>query len=349
MYTDIKDAAFQIMVLDLRYDWMRRLEHIYSVAQFDYLSLASRLLEFQYKKNLPPTAIPDAPTRLALVRDYSELGIVLVGKMLEPRCILDTKLPADAQYEALCEILRHQFHYIVRKECVPQIVAIRGVALEDGRWNQTLEAKAFATSEFGHRLHFSADKPNYADALMAVIWREDGEYHVETYPGVVNPNAIWPEGTAHLCCGQYRFKVGRHRTFDPDHIEAVQRLREIWPNEWIYSETPESIQYIALEGTSSIEVVRSHCDFLDISPDDILAAETAIAHRDPRFVDAQKIKINIHTCAWEHASSLGCQNILPQYYTDFMHTLVRLSERQRETMGFALDIPYSLIDASCIP
>ena len=66
-------------------------------------------------------------------------------------------------------------------------------------------------------------------------------------------------------------------------------------------------------------------------------------------MDAYKIKINIHTCAFNHASSLGCQNILPQYYTDFIQTLERLANRQRETMGFALDIMYSLIDASCIP
>ena len=349
MYTDIKDAAFQIQVIDLRYDWMRRLEHIFSVAQFDYVTLASRLLEFQYKNNLPPTAIPDARTRLALVRDYSELGIVLVGRHLEPRCILDTTLSADAQYEDLCEILRLQFHCVVRRECTPQIVAIRGVALEDGRWNQTPSAREFAVSEYGHRLHFSADKPDYADAVMAVMWREDGVYHVETYPGVVNPNSIWPEGTAHLCCGQYRFRLGRHRTFDPDHIAAIQHLRQNWPQEWVYSETPESIQYIALEGSSPIEVVRSHLDSLDISPEDLSTAEEAIARRDPRFVDEHRIKINIHTCALEHASSLGCQNILPQVYTSFIQTLVRLSERQRETMGFALDIPYSLIDASSIP
>ncbi len=349
MYTDIKDAAFQIQVLDLRYDWMRRLEHIFSVAQFDYVTLSSRLLEFQYKKNLPPTAIPDACTRLALVRDYPELGIVLVGKNLDPRCILDTTLSADAQHEALCAILRSQFHYVVRRECVPQIVAIRGVAFDNGCWHQTSEAKSFDASEYGHRLHFSADKPDYADSLMAVMWREDGMHHVETYPGVVNPNGIWPEGTAHLCNGQYRFRIGKHRTFDTDHIAAVKQLRQSWPQEWVYDETPESIQYIALEGSSAIEVVRSHLDSLDISPEDIALAEDAIARRDPRFVDEHKIKINIHTCALTHASSLGCQNILPQYYTAFIQTLVRLSERQRETTGIALDIPYSLIDASCIP
>ncbi len=349
MYTDVKDAAFQIQVLDLRYDWMRRLEHIFSVEQFDYLTLASRLLEFQYKKNLHPSAIPDAPTRLALVRDYPELAITMVGRYLESRRILDTTRSAESQYEVLCGILRTLDHCIVRKECVPQIVGIRGVTRREDGWYQTDSAKQFALSEYGNRRHFCSDKPDYADALMAVIWRENGGYHVETYAGVVSPNGIWPEGTAHLCSGQYRFRLGYHRTFDPDHIAAVQQLRQNWPQEWVSHETADSIRYIALEGTSPIEVVRSHADALDISPEDIEAAEVAIAHRDPRFVDAYKIKINIHTCAFNHASSLGCQNILPQYYTDFIQTLERLANRQRETMGFALDIMYSLIDASCIP
>ncbi len=348
MYTDVKDAAFQIQVLDLRYDWMRRLEHIFSVDQFDYLTLASRLLEFQYKKNLPPTAIPDASTRLALVRDYPELAITMVGRYLEPRRIIQTTRSAESQYEVLSGILRTLGHRIVRKESVPQIVGIRGVAQMDDGWYQTGSAKQFAASEYGHRLHFCSDKPDYADALMAVMWLENCEYHVEIYPGVVNPNGIWPEGTAHLCSGQYRFRLGRHRTFDPDHIAAVQQLRQNWPSEWVYDETANSIQYIALEGCSPIEVVRSHADSLDISPQDIEAAEIAIAHRDPRFVDEHKIKINIHTCAFGHASSLGCQNVLPQYYTDFIQTLVRLADRQRESIGYALDLMYSLIDASSI-
>ena len=290
----------------------------------------------------------DAATRLELAASYPVLALLLIGPHLETRPILDITRSESEQYEALAGILRGIDSYVVQRAFAPQLLAIRGVRLCDGIWTQTESAQRFAQEPYGERQHFRSDKPDYADAVMAMMWREDDGEHVRTWPCVVSPNAQWSDGTAHLCNGQYRFKLGRHRTYDRDHIDAVQKLREQWPAEWVYHETAESIQYIALEGTSPIEIVRSTPGYLDISDADIRKAEYEIAHRSAAYIDEQRIKINIHTCALSHASSLGCQNIPAQHYTDFIAALTRLDEIQRRIYGFPLEIPYTLCDATCV-
>jgi len=205
----------------------------------------------------------------------------------------------------------------------------------------------FAQSAYGDRQHLSADKPDYFDSAMGLFWVENGVKHAQLYRCVVNPASVWAQGTAHLNNGQYAYGVGRHRTRDSAHIDAVRRYADIsWDKSWIYDDSGDSVQYIALVGTSPIEVVRSTGASLDVSDADIARAESAFADRTPEYVDAQKIRINIHSCAENKPSSLGCQNIAPEDYASLMSTILRLTELQKRRYGFELPIEYFLSDGS---
>ena len=331
----------------LRWDWCRKLEKCLNIPPLNYQIWPAKLKEFQTAFGLEPTGFVDAPTRIQLARHFPDLGIVLIGQNLDPRCILALTQPHEIFCDCVEAILMAQDAYIPQVEAVPAILAIRGVELRpDGFW-QTASAKEFAENSYGGRTHFCS-KNGASDSAFFIFWRENGEKHCTFYPGTVNPNAIWPHGTAHLNHGTYFYRIGRHRTREPDHIQAVETMvqRQNWDKDWVYDRTADSIQYLALESVSQIEVIRSNGDSLDISSQDVERALQAIAVRDPTFVDAMRIKINIHSCALDHASSLGCQNIPPQCYGRFMAELLRLQELQREKYGVELPIPYCLTDAS---
>ena len=325
-------------------DWIRRLRH--SLHADDEASCAQKLCEFQGDNGLEITGFVDAATRLALIDSFPELRIQLIGNHLQPRCLFENTLSDGAVYDRCEAILMSRHAWVMPLDEGLQILAVRGVQKTSEGWFRTSTARDFAETPYGSRVHFSAARPDYADAMIAVLWRTSGRKNVRLFCGNVNPCAIWPHGTAHLNHGQYFYKIGRHRTREPAHIDAVLQMAEKWPENWIYDRTEDSVQYIALEGTSDIEVIRSHGESLDISDEDVRNAEMAIAHRDLTYVDALRIKINIHTCAFNRASSLGCQNILPQDYADFMQLLLDAAERQIRRYGFALEIPYTIVDAS---
>lgn len=335
----------QIRDQGIRYDWLGRLCACLGCSRYSY---AARLLEFQGDMGLEATGFLDAQTRMALTQAFEPLKIRTIGLFLQPRLILDTSGTEAAIFDRLADILQSQHCLVPEERFSSGILAIRGVTRHADGWHQTDSARAFATQPYGARDHFSSAKADYADSLIALMTREDGIKRVHLFAGVTSPCAIWPAGTAHLCPGQYLYKIGKHRTREPAHIEAAEAMfnRSQWPQGWCFERTEDSIRYAALEGTSQIEVVRSSGDSLDLSAEDIARAEREIAARNPAFVDAQIIKINIHSCSMSRASSLGCQNILPEDYARFMSELMRIAARQSECYGFALDIPYALCDAS---
>lgn len=330
----------------IRYDWLGRL---CACLNTDRASYPQRLRDWQGDNGLAPTGFIDAPTRLKLIEFFEPLRIRTVGENLwRTTSVLSTSGTEAAQYDRLTDILRAQHSFVPEEPFSASILAIRGIAPSADGYYQTESARMFAQQQYSERTHFSSNKADYADSLFALMTREDGEKHVQFFMGVTSPCSIWPAGTAHLCLGQYFYKIGRHRTREPAHIEAAEAMFQssIWPENWLYERTEDSIRYAALESTSQIEVVRSAGDSLDLSLDDIARAEREIAARNPTFVDAQTIKINIHSCSQTHASSLGCQNILPEDYRDFLGTLMRIADLQTDRYGFALDIPYTLCDAS---
>lgn len=333
-------------MLHLKIDWRRQLER--ELDAHSPNEAVSQLRQFQGDCGLQTSGIVDAPTRLALIAQWDRLRLRLIGDHLDSRVILSSQCTESALFDRIAAILDERDHALETRDHVPQIVAIRGVKATRDGWTQTQSARDFARESYGARTHFSARKENYLDAVFTVCWRDSGEKHVRCFSGNVNPNGIWPAGTAHLAQGQYLYKIGRHRTRDLAHIEGVRAVCDLWPDAWLLDQTENSLQYLALEGVSPVEVVRSHGDSLDISDEDVRHAEIAIAHRDPAFVDTQQIKINIHTCATSSASSLGCQNLRPEDYGAWMGLLVALREKQRAQVGFAADILYSLLDASSI-
>lgn len=330
----------------LRHDWRRRLE---GALKCDGIrATVHALCRFQKDHSLPATGFVDAPTRLQLIQTFPELALQLVGPHTEERVIADESQSETQLSLRLESILDDCCSDRFELDDFAHILAIRGVRRCGKVWHQTASSAEYLSEPYGARRHFSSAKPDFEDTLFAVLWREQGARRVRIFSGTANPNAIWPAGTSHLAAGQYFFKIGRHRTRNLDHIQSVENMSPYWPSSWLFDRTPESIQYLALEMTSPIEVIRSTGDSLDISDDDIRTAEQKIAEQDPAFTDTLRIKINIHTCAPNHASSLGCQNIRPDDYADFMNILTHCAEKQRERYGFSSDIAYTLLDASFI-
>ena len=342
----LTESTYQNLSLGLKIDWFNRLCHHLEIPAGDYSACTEKIFDYQHDRNLPASGIIDATTRLSLIKDFSDLGIQTIGPNTATRLVIDTTQTESSQYHRLTDILSEQFHLVMSAPDCIQILAIRGLESDSDGWHQTESAAQFLKKTYGTRDHFSSAKQNYDDTMICLLWREDDVPHVQYFRGISNPCSIWPSGTAHLCTGQYCYKIGRHRTRETDHIKSVLECQAFWPRDWIYDVTPDSVQYVALEGTSPIEVIRSHGDSLDISEDDIQTAEIAIAERRPDYTNENYIKINIHTCAIDHASSLGCQNIKPYDYDDFIQTLLRVTNKTKMAHGFALNILYSLIDAS---
>ena len=332
----------------LRYDWRKKLARCLEIDSENVSALVQALADYQIDWGLKASGFVDCETRMRLIEDFPCLRLQCIGNHLDERCIVDETQTESAVFDSLKNILLEQDSIVFEDAYCPQILAIRGVEHRGHRWFQTDSAGMYVQNPFGARAHFSSDKHNYNDTLMAVMWCDCGEKRVHLFSGVCNPNSVWPHGTAHLANGQYFFRIGRHRTRETSHIESVRAASLQWPKDWVFDNTNDSIQYIALEGTSSIEVIRSHGNYIDLCEDDYFKAEIGIAQADPVYVDAQRIKINIHTCAVDHASSLGCQNILPQDYAEFISILLECRRMQIERYGFEVEIPYTLCDASYI-
>jgi hypothetical protein len=341
---------------NFRYDWCRKLERYLGVKAWDYRGLLRAIERFQREHELEMTGGWITPEmRLKLISEKMEFGIQIIGSNLvsdrwlldEPGSNLSDAMKAEKR---ILEWGKAADAWMPNQAGTGYIWAVRGMKRnERGYWSQTDSAYRFAHESYGNRDHFSSAKAAYADTCFIVVWHDTaGAVHVRTFEGTCNPGSIWPHGTAHLCSGQYLYKLGRHRTREPEHIDAVLSHSKDWPEHWITDRTVDSVQYYALESVSPIEVVRSTGESLDISEEDIRRAEVAIAHRDPAYVDQNRIKINIHTCAENHASSLGCMNILPNQYAEFISILENLAQHQIRKYGFALDIPFYLCDASML-
>lgn len=341
----LSDAAHINANLGVKIDWWRRLDAALSLDSSHFFHRTEALQVYQRHHHLPANGILTAQTRLSLIRDFPILRIPCIGPHLQTRSILSEKISESTQYDVLADYASSQFARLSSLDSVPNLIAIRGVSRKKNEWFQTDSAALFASSPFGSRSHFSSHKPDFADALLALLWRQNHVKHVRLFPCVVNPQAIWQHGTAHLNIGQYQYKLGKHRTRDIEHMHAARAIAPHIQN-FIIDDTNDSVQYIALEGTSPIEIIRSSGTSLDISQEDIERAEIAIAKRQPDFVDHCHIKINIHTCAFSRASSLGCQNILPGDYPEFIQTLLDLRVAQIDLYGFPIDFSYILIDAS---
>lgn len=329
--------------LPLRPDWRRALCRI--AANADDNGLARFLAEFAQSHAIGGHGLLTPALRRALVRQFPELGIRLLGPHLSPRFLLGTANEM-CLYDRCEAIVQAHDGLTFATPFVPQILALRGCRLgPSGDIFQTDSAQRFAAMPYGARDHFSSQKNLWCDTIFVLFWR-DPQKHARIFEGTSNPNSVWPEGTAHLCDGQYTFRLGRHRTFSRPHIDAVLERREIWPSEWIFEHDEEHVRYIALEGVSPVHVVRGSGEALDLSEEDILRAETGFSEFDPKYTDTQRIKINIHTCPADAASSLGCQNIHPDQYADFIARLTRLEASSRQAYGFVAETWYMLLDAS---
>lgn len=353
----MKEWGFRNQFLGFRYDWRVKLARCLGVSPGDWEGISRGIACFQRLEGLEVTGLMTAETRLKWITRHPEFGIQLTGCDLEVGRILipvDLACSCEWEFDVWTRFLswgKYLGVFMPEGVGTVSIWGIRGLVQSEEKcaWVQTDSAWRFCHEEYGGRDHFSSLKADYLDTCFALLWHDvQGNAHVRLFQGTCNPGSIWPHGTAHLCSGQYFYKLGRHRTREADHIQAVLERSELWPSHWVTDRTQDSVQYYALESVSPIEVIRSSGGSLDISSSDVHRAEVGIAHREPTFVDQNLIKINIHTCAETHASSLGCMNIVPEQYGDFIGILERLTCFQRERYGFALDIPFYLCDASML-
>ncbi len=332
--------------LPISLDWWRKLARALNAN--DTPSLVKALTVFAGDHGLTCGSLMTPELRQKLIENFDSLQLKLIGPHLEQRCLLNGTSESTL-FDRCIEIVREANGAVFDMPFVPQVLAIRGVRRDGQTLWQTDSAAYFAAESYGQRTHFSSAKQPFLDSAVILFWRnESGEKHALIFDATVNPNMIWPEGTAHLCDGQYTFKLGRHRTYSRPHIDAVVQAAQNWPSNWIYELDDAHVRYIALEGTSPIHVIRSSGDSLDLSQDDITCAERAIAHYDKRFVDCMHIKINIHTCPQNAASSLGCQNIAIDQYGCFIDTISSLETAAIARFGHPFETWYSLIDASKI-
>lgn len=330
--------------LGLRTDWLGKLCHVLGCERSKPLELIQAVVAFQREHGITPSGVVGSQTRLKL-EEVFDIGPRLLGPQLEEHCVFDESQTEEALHQRCEAIVHASFAQVYRLAHLPQMLAIRGVRRLGRAYWQTSSAQQFASSPYGERSHFSAAKPDYDDAVLALFWREP-QRRVRLFSAVVNPASLWPEGTAHLIDGQYFYRIGKHRTYECAHIEAIRSMASSWPKTWIYDDSGDSIQYIALESTSPIEVVRSRVGTLDIDADDLKRAQIAIAQRQADYVDHLKIKINIHSSAFGQASSLGCQNIAPQDYQELMDILLEQAQKAKASLGMVPELPYTLIDAS---
>lgn len=331
--------------LPLRIDWKNTLCRVLGVhAQSD---LTQCLANFAQKHHVAHHGLLTPELRLTLIQTFPDLRIQLLGTKTAPRLLFNTNDETQL-YDNVATIVRARDGNVFDLPYVPQILAIRGAShTNDGRIFQTDSAHAFANTTYGHRTHFSSQKTPFDDTVFILFWR-DPQKHARIFTGTSNPNMIWPHGTAHLCDGQYTFKLGKHRTFSQPHIDAVLSNASTWPSDWLYERDDKHVRYIALEGISPVNVIRSHDDSLDLSHEDIMRAEHGFAYYDPAYTNTQSIKINIHTCPLHEASSLGCQNILPDQYADFIAHIQMLETQSAQAYGFACETYFTLTDASKI-
>lgn len=350
---DLVESSYIQEQLGIKCDWMNRVSHcmqrsgITSSVPRDGVELARAIANFEGEMGLMETGIIGAKTRMALIEHFPGLRIQFVGTFLEPKILLNNASESEV-YFYFKNIVRSQFGTWCEHECVPFLVGLRGVHWDGVRLKRTESAKVFASSVYGAREHLRSNKADYFDSVIGVFWRESGACHACIFSAVVNPASVWSGGTAHLNNGQYTYRIGRHRTREPEHMAAIRRYALEWDKSWIFEDTGDSVQYIALVGTRPIEVVRSSGSSLDLSLEDIARAELAIAERRETYVNGETIRINIHSCAEKHASSLGCQNIAPWDYRAFMSLLLRLADGQRRLYGCELPISYFLTDSSFI-
>lgn len=346
---DAKDAAQIQANLGLCADWMNRLARWLSQEDGDCVSgetLACRIAAFELEAGLAPTGIVTRETRLALLDKCPSLRIRLIGPNIGSGAFFSWQTE-QVLYDYFREGIERLGGIWTCREGAVQLVGLRGAHCNGQTLIRTDGVRQFSNLPYGERLHFSSAKPDYFDSLMGMFWTESREKHARIFRCVVNPASVWDAGTAHLNNGQYAYCVGKHRTRDVAHIDAVRHYAGLsWQKSWITDDTGDSVQYLALVGCAPVEVIRSSGNSLDISPDDIDRAEKAIAARIPEYVDAQKIRINIHSCAQDRASSLGCQNIAPEDYAEFMSAILRCCEMQKKAFGFALPIAYYLTDSS---
>lgn len=330
--------------LPVRLDWWRKLAKCLDADPQTARSLCTKLDDYSQSHRLASSGLLTPELRLQLIRDFPTLRLQLIGPQTHERLLIG--LHSEAQiYDACEEIVRANDGSTFVTPFVPQLLAIRGAYLKNNEIWQSASAGQFATQNYGFRTHFSSAKTPFCDSVFVLFWRGP-EKHAICFEGTVNPNSIWSAGTAHLCDGQYTFRLGKHRTYSRAHIDGVLSACPNWPDEWIYESDDEHVRYIALEGTSPVTVVRSHGDSLDIDETDLDRAENQIASFDPTFTDCNRIKINIHTCPLDCASSLGCQNIRLDQYREFIQTIFQLESASKAQFGYAFETWYTLVDAS---
>ncbi len=221
-------------------------------------------------------------------------------------------------------------------------------------------------------------KDTWDDIVVSLYIDKNGKKIVRERKGSVDPGSTNDDankkqkrqnksaGTAHLIDGQHTFQVGRkHSTSTATHIKIAKKLvkesgkytnknnkeKDIISGPHRkdkHRNTYKSYAYTALRAHGNQEIFResqeNRYDNYHIDQEEFqTSVDDGITKGLRQYVDRSEINANFHS-GQEHSSlSLGCQNIPPSEYENFMKEILEGRAAGQKT------ILYTLVDASKIP
>jgi len=366
-------AAFDVLAAvgynsdqEFRIDWVRKLqmhlgvEPLSTAGDFDAATVEA-IRNYQQQNGLDADGKITPLTRRVMEAEIDALREPLIGRYAdeEPRLLVNNGSDKE-KYEAYRAIIKEAGGHFKDRSGEINLLAIRGVYLEDGKLFQSASAAEFVEARENGQAHdhFSADKANPFDDIIVSLRKDVDEDGKETYlvrerAGTVDPNGLNTsegEGTAHLRDGQYAYGVGTHGTRSPSHQEAIRGEVRVFPTKeearrdgsgpvraWVDG---DKIRYTALNAQGGIEIWREldASDDLALSGEEVHTSRRAVAHKEADHVEQNKIMINIHMSPNDMGASEGCQNVPVGSYLEFIEEI-----QESENSSSVL---YTLIDAS---
>ncbi len=140
---DVHETACLNARLPLRLDWKNRLCRVLGVDR-EWLRVTEKLAEFAQAFSIAGEGLLTPQLRLALICQFPELGIRLLGDQFSMRQLLDTS-DETSLFDSCEAIARAHDACTFETPFIPQVLAIRGAILHaDGGIFQTASARQFS-------------------------------------------------------------------------------------------------------------------------------------------------------------------------------------------------------------
>ena len=366
-----------------RLDWVRNLEfsllgkRTKTSSEFNASTdkeLLMAIMSFQMR--YPKTGIVDGKiggkTRAKLEEVYPILYTKPLGDKLDSgRILVPIEASKEERYKYYRNIIENSGAYYNDTPYHTNILAIRGVSMEEGVIKQTsgAEEAAKALSEGKETAYFNSigvlwsggEGKRAPDDLIVSMWKDDkGMTHLRERMGTTEFSSIQNStGGPALRDGQYSYMLGKHGTSVSGHKKNVidtttrnQDARDILKP----SSQDKKVRYNALVPMGKFEVWRSGEERISksgkkikdkrFSNKDFETSTQKIYEGDGNYIGNQAI--NFHTGTAKGISSSGCQNLPIDDFIKFMEELQKNKKLSKIKNNKDYTILYTLIDASKI-